>query len=160
MVSGIHNLWSLISGTVIPAYGGPEGGYVVRADGCRRKWWRRCRCPVVCVRTLCNGLLPCGSGSCRSGAASLSGGKSGKSGGKSGRCRAAAGPLHPPPLLMVLLLWNVSLLSSSFLFSSCVASNKNKNIIELQFSIHIFLHWCCRYGVGVGWKGFDQSFAF
>ena len=41
-------------------------------------------------------------------------------------------------------------LSSSFLFSSCVASNKNKNIIELQFSIHIFLHWCCRYGIGVG----------
>ena len=38
-----------------------------------------------------------GSGGCRSGAASLSG-------GKSGRCRAAAGPLHSPPLLMVLLL--------------------------------------------------------
>ena len=75
-----------------------------------------------------------GSGGCRSGAASLSGGKSCKSGGKSGRCRAAAGPLHSPPLLMVLLCqdatigFSVSLLSSSFLFSSCVASNKNKNI--------------------------------
>ena len=44
------------------------------------------------------------------------------------------------------------------LFSSCVASNKNKNIIELQFSIYIFLHWCCRLGVGIGRKRFDQKF--
>ena len=43
-------------------------------------------------------------------------------------------------------------------FSSCVASNKNKNIVELQFSIHIFLHWCCRHGVGIGRKRFDQKF--
>ena len=105
------------------------------------------------VRTLCNGLLPCGSGSCRSGAASLSGGKSCKSGGKSGRCRAAAGPLqgrYTRPSFNGAAAVKCFFLSSSFLFSSCVASNKNKNIIELQFSIHIFLHWCCRYGVGVG----------
>ena len=50
--------------------------------------------PGCLCSTLCNGLLPCGSGGCRSGAASLSGGKSGKSGGKSGRCRAAT--LAPP----------------------------------------------------------------
>ena len=42
MVSGIYDLWSSISGPVIPAYGDPEGGYVVRADGGRREWWRHC----------------------------------------------------------------------------------------------------------------------
>ena len=56
--------------------------------------------PGCLCSTLCNGLLPCGSGGCRFGAASLSGGKSGKSGGKSGRCRAVT----LAPLLMVLLL--------------------------------------------------------
>ena len=57
------------------------------ADGGRRKWWRKWRCPIVCVRTLCNGLLPCGSGGCKSDGKSgccKSGGKSGESGGKSG----------------------------------------------------------------------------
>ena len=66
---------------------------------------------------------------------------------------AAAGPLqgrYTRPSFNGAAAVKCFFLSSSFLFSSCVASNKNKNIIELQFSIHIFLHWCCRYGVGVG----------
>ena len=74
-----------------------------------------------------------------------------------GRCRAAAGPLYSPPFNGAAAV-KCFFLSSSFLFSSCVASNKNKNIIELQFSIHIFLHWCCRHGVGIGRKRFDQKF--
>ena len=80
MVSGIHNLRSLISGPVLSAYVDPESlaALIVWADGGRRKWWRKWRCRIVCVRTLCNGLLPCGSGGCKSD------GKSGESGGKSG----------------------------------------------------------------------------
>ena len=109
MVSGIHNLRSLISGPVLSAYVDPESlaALIVWADGGRRKWWRKWRCPIVCVRTLCNGLLPCGSGGCKPDGKSgccksggKSGGKSGKSGGKSGRCRAVT----LAPLLMVLLL--------------------------------------------------------
>ena len=66
---------------------------------------------------------------------------------------AAAGPLqgrYTRPSFNGAAAVKCFFLSSSFLFSSCVASNKNKNIIELQFSIHIFLHWCCRCGIGVG----------
>ena len=62
MVSGIYDLWSLISGPVISAYGDLEGGYVVRADGGRQKWWRRCRCPVVCA-------AHCATASCTAGLA-------------------------------------------------------------------------------------------
>ena len=71
---------------------------------------------------------------------------------------AAAGPLQGrytrPPFNGAAAV-KCFFLSSSFLSS---ASNKNKNIIELQFSIHIFLHWCCRHGVGIGRKRFDQKF--
>ena len=96
MVSGIHNLRSLISGPVLSAYVDPESlaALIVWADGGRRKWWRKWRCPIVCVRTSCNGLLPCGSGGCKSDGKSgesggKSGGKSGKSGGKSGGCKSS-----------------------------------------------------------------------
>ena len=93
MVSGIYDLWSLISGPVSPAYGAPEGGHVVRAGGGRRKWWRRCRCPVVCAAHCATASCPAGlaaaglvlqvclAASLASLAASL----------------AAAGPLHSPP---------------------------------------------------------------
>ena len=134
MVSGIHNLRSLISGPVLSAYVDPESlaALIVWADGGRRKWWRKWRCPIVCVRTLCNGLLPCGSGGyksdgksgcCKSGGKSgesggKSGGKSGKSGGKSGGCKSCkrsdlfsgclascpAGQSYTRPLIRALLL--------------------------------------------------------
>ena len=123
------------------------------ADGGRRKWWRKWRCPIVCVRTLCNGLLPCGSGGCRSGAASLSG-------GKSGRCRAAAGPLHSPPPFNGAAAVKCFLLSSSLLFSSCMVSNENKNNTELQFSICILLHWCSRYRVALIGRGLIKVLHF
>ena len=92
-----QGLWSLISGPVI---GDQEGGHVVRADGGRRKWWRRCRCPVVCAAHCATASCPAGlaaaglvlqvclAASLASPAASL----------------AAAGPPHSPPRLMVLLL--------------------------------------------------------
>ena len=151
MVSGIHNLWSLISGTVTPAYGGPEGGYVVRADGGRRKWWRR-----YCSRQTFAALFADHRGRCRAvwrqvwplqvylAAAGLFG-------GKFGHCRAVWRQVWPlqgrckvvtlAPLLMMLLLWNI--LSAIFKLccfssnslqvgvSSCVVSNKNKNNAEL-----------------------------
>ena len=127
MVSGIYDLWSLISGSVIPAYGDPEGGYVVRADGGRQKWWRRYRCPVVCAAHCATASCPAGlaaaglvlqvclAASLTSLAASL----------------AAAGPLqgrYTRPSFNGAAAVKCFFLSSSFLFSSCVASNKNKNI--------------------------------
>ena len=126
----------------------------MRADGSRRKWWRR-------------------SGGCRSDAASLSG-------GKFGRCRsvwrqvwplqgclaaslAAAGPLQcrytRPPFNGAAAV-KCFLLSSSLLFSSCMASNKNKNNTELQFSICILLHWCCRYRVALIGRGLIKVLHF
>ena len=52
-----QGLWSLISGPVV---GDQEGGHVVRADGGRRKWWRRCRCPVVCAAHCATASCPAG----------------------------------------------------------------------------------------------------
>ena len=37
------------------------------------------------------------------------------------------------------------LLSSSCAVSSSVVSNKNENNAELQSSIYVLLHWCCKY---------------
>ena len=128
MVSGIHNLWSLISGTVIPAYGGPEGGYVVRADG---GGIAAVRPPPPFCRP--QRLLQ-GRPAASLAAAGLFGGKFWP---LQGRCKAVT----LAPLLMMLLLWNI--LSAIFEFccfssnslqvavSSCVVSNKNKNNAEL-----------------------------
>ena len=51
-------------------------------------------------------------------------------------------------------------LSSSFLFSSCVASNKNKNIIELQLVSTYLYIGIADAGLELVEKRFDQSFAF
>ena len=53
-----------------------------------------------------------------------------------------------------------SLLSSSFVVSSCMASDKNRNIIKLQISIHISLNGVADTGLELVERGFDQSFAF
>ena len=76
---------------------------------------------------------------------------------------AAAGPLqgrYTRPLFNGAAAVKCFFLSSSFLFSSCVASNKNKNIIELQFSIYIFLYWCCRYRVALVERGLIKVLHF
>ena len=83
----------------------------------------------------------------------------GLSGGKYGRCRAAAVPLHSPPFNDAAAV-KFFLLSSSLLFSSCMASNKNKNNTELQFSICILLHWCCRYRVALIGRGLIKVLRF
>ena len=128
MVSGIHNLWSLISGTVIPAYGGPEGGYVVRADGGG----------IAAVRPpppFCRPQRPLqGRPAASLAAAGLFGGKFWP---LQGHCEAVI----LAPLLMMLLLWNIlsaifklccfSSNSLQVAVSSCVVSNKNKNNAEL-----------------------------
>ena len=76
-----------------------------------------------------------------------------------GRCRAAAGPLYSPPFNGAAAV-KCFLLSSSLLFSSCMVSNKNKNNTELQFSICILLHWCCRYRVALIGKGLIKVLHF
>ena len=102
----------------------------MRADGSRRKWWRR-------------------SGGCRSDAASLSG-------GKFGRCRAVTlAPLLMVLLLssslMLLLLWNV--LSAIFEFC-CFSSNSLQVLLFLLvWFIYVLLHWCCWYRVALIERG-------
>ena len=65
---------------------------------------------------------------------------------------AAAGPLQcrytRPPFNGAAAL-KCFFLSSSFLFSSCLVLNKNKNDTELQFSNCILIRWCCWYMVAL-----------
>ena len=72
--------------------------------------------------------------------------------GCSGRCRSlwrqlsAAGPLwgcYTRPSFDGAAALKSFFLSSSFLFSSCLVLNKNKNDTELQFSNCILIRWCC-----------------
>ena len=59
---------------------------------------------------------------------------------------AAAGPLQgrcTRPSFNGAAALKCFFLSSSFLFSSCLVLNKNKNDTELQFSNCILIRWCC-----------------
>ena len=165
---------------MLSAYGNPGSlaALIVRADGGRRKWWRRWRCPVVCVCTLCNGLLPCGSGGCKSGgcksggqSGGKSGGKSGKSGGKSGGCKsckrsnlfsgclcalhvvqwppALQGRYTRPPFNGAAAVKRLSASVSGGVFLR--GSKREQKYCGIAiFRNYMFLHQCCRYGVGIG----------
>ena len=53
------------------------------------------------------------------------------------QCRYTCPPFNGAAALKCFFL------SSSFLFSSCLVLNKNKNDTELQFSNCILIRWCC-----------------
>ena len=59
-----------------------------------------------------------------------------------GCCRAVQGRCTRPSFNGAAAL-KCFFLSSSFLFSSCLVLNKNKNDTELQFSNCILIRWCC-----------------